>query len=337
MSTPTLDVDAGAPPGERVPDAVRHPLARYLARRLGRLVASVVVLVTAAYLMVRLLPGDPARLSLGAEATAEQVARRRTELGLDESILTQYARFWADLFQGDLGLSYSKRLPVSEVIAQRMPATLELSLLAIVVILVVGVPLGMFAAEAVRGGRNKAFDAVFSAVTGFVTVVPVFVVAAVLILVLSVNARLLPVAGQSGPDSYVLPVAALAFGAVCALARIVRAATLTVLDTDYVRTARAKRMSRTRLYLRHVLPNLLAPTLTTAGLVLGSLVAGSVFVETVFAWPGIGQVVVGSITQRDYPLVQGIVLVYGALILVVNLVVDLLIGLFDPRSRIATV
>ncbi len=336
MSTQTIvaDVDVASEPADR---GIRHPLARYLARRLGRLVVSVFVLVTAAYLMVRLLPGDPARLSLGADATADQVARRRVELGLDESIVTQYFRFWGDLLSGDLGMSYSKRLPVSEVISQRMPATLELALLAIVVILVVGVPLGMLAAEAVRGGRNKALDTLFSGVTGLFTVVPVFVVAAVLILGLSVNTHLLPVAGRSGPESYVLPVAALAVGAVCALARIVRAATLNVLDTDYVRTGRAKRMGRARLYLRHVLPNLLAPTLTMAGLVLGSLVAGSVFVETVFAWPGIGQVVVGSITQRDYPLVQGIVLVYGVLILVINLIVDLLIGFFDPRSRIASV
>ncbi|SEI92366.1 peptide/nickel transport system permease protein [Arthrobacter sp. yr096] len=314
----------------------RNPWIAYVARRLTRLVVSVVVLVTAAYLMVRLLPGDPARLSLGADASAEQVLRRRAELGLDDSWLNQYFHFWERLFHGDLGISYGNRLPVFDIIVQRMPATLELAVITIVVILVTGIPLGMLVAELTRGGRKKWLDTTFSAITGFFTVAPVFVVAAISIFLFAISSPIFPVAGRSGPSSYVLPVLSLALPSACAIARIVRAETFSVLEADFVRTARSKRISKGRLYLRHILANLVTPTLTMAGLILGGLIAGSVFVETVFAWPGMGSTVVGSIADRDYSLVQGIVLVYGGIILLINLIVDLLIAAFDPRSRITT-
>ncbi|MFF1828539.1 ABC transporter permease [Paenarthrobacter sp. NPDC058040] len=314
----------------------RNPWIAYAARRFVRLVISVVVLVTAAYLMVRFLPGDPARLSLGADASPEQVLRRRTELGLDDSWLSQYFHFWERLFHGNLGTSYGNRLPVFDIIAQRMPATLELAVLTIIVILVTGIPFGMLVAEMTRGGRNKWLDTTFSAITGFFTVAPVFVVAAISIFLFAISSPIFPVAGRSGPTSYVLPVLSLALPAVCAIARIVRAETLSVLEADFVRTARSKRISKARLYSRHVLANLITPTLTMAGLMFGGLIAGSVFVETVFAWPGMGSTVVGSIANRDYSLVQGIVLVYGGIILLINLIVDLLIAAFDPRSRITT-
>ena len=332
ISEGPLSVDVVAHPATKAAGA--NPWVSYLTRRLIRLVTSVVVLVTAAYLMVRLLPGDPARLSLGPQATAEQIAVRRAELGLDTSVVTQYFHFWENLFHGDLGMSFSTRLPVFDVITQRMPATLEIAVLSIIVILVVGIPLGMAMGEATRGGRNRWLDAVFSSVTGLLTVAPVFVIAAISIYMFAISSPVFPVAGRSGPSSYVLPVLALSLSSTCALARIVRAETFNVLEADYVRTARAKRMRKARLFFRQVLPNLVTPTLTFAGLLFGGLIAGSVFVETVFAWPGMGPVVVGSITNRDYPLVQGIVLVYGVLILLINLVVDLLIAMVDPRSRI---
>ncbi|WP_205786763.1 ABC transporter permease [Specibacter cremeus] len=306
----------------------------FAVRRGGRFLVAIVVLVTAAFLMLQLIPGDPARESVGATAPVEAVNLRRHELGLDQPLWVQYFRFWGGLLTGHPGTSITLRMPVADVIGSRFPATAELAVITLVVVLVLAIPLGLLAAALTRGGRRRGLELGFTSVTGFFSVVPEFLMGVGLVYLFAVSTQLLPVAGRGGPTSYVLPVAALSIGSTAALARIVRAEALGVLGNDYIRTARAKRMPAIRLYLRHALPNLMTSTLTIAGLFLGSLIAGTVLVESIFAWPGLGMTIVDSIRSKDYPLAQTLVVVYGAIVLGINLVVDVLLAILDPRSTI---
>ncbi len=311
-----------------------NPWARFAARRLGRLVVSLWVVVTAAFLMLHLIPGDPVRAALGPAATAELVAARRTALGLDQPIWQQYVDYLRGLFTGDFGVSMTSGLPVSQIIGDRLPATLELAVAAFVLAVVVSVPLGLLFAVLTRGGRRRPAELAFTTTSVLIAAIPEFLLAVALVWIFSVNLGWVPVAGREGLGSYVLPVVALALGPAAILARIVRVETLTVLRADFIRTARAKRLPSHAVYLRHALPNALTAAITLCGLLLGSLVAGTVLVENVFAWPGLGSTIVASILAKDYPVVQGIVLVYGVGVLLVNLVVDVALALLDPRSTI---
>jgi peptide/nickel transport system permease protein len=262
------------------------------------------------------------------------VAARRQQLGLDLPLWQQYGRYIRGLASGDLGQSMGSDLPVAQIIGERLPETVRLALLAFGVVMLVAIPLGLAMAVLTNGGRHRGAELGFTAGTGVFAAVPEFLLAVGLVVVFAVGLRVLPVAGRAGPASYILPVLALAIGPAAALARIVRVEALTVLGTDYLRTARAKRLPPRLLYLRHALPNLLTSTLTIGGLLLTGLIAGSILVETVFAWPGLGSTIVQSILAKDYPLVQGIVLTYGFAVLLVNLLVDILLGVLDPRSTI---
>ncbi|WGW11597.1 ABC transporter permease [Saxibacter everestensis] len=334
MTNPILAARPVPPKPAGSKPLTRNPWFAYAGRRLGHFVVSVIVLVTAAFLMVQLIPGDPAQASAGPNAPAELVEQRREELGLNLPLWLQYLQFWRGLFTGDLGESIALRIPVTDVMASRLPATLELAGLAVGVVLVVAIPSGLIAGALTRGGRRRGVELAYTSSTGVLAVIPEFLLGVVLVYLFSVSSQLLPVAGRSGPASYVLPVAALAIGSAAALSRIVRAETLTVLDNDYVRTARAKRMPAWRLYLKHVLPNLMTSTLTIAGLLLGGMIAGTVLVENIFAWPGLGMTIVQSIQGKDYPLVQVIVIFYGAVILLINLLIDIILILIDPRSAL---
>jgi peptide/nickel transport system permease protein len=303
-------------------------------RRLRRFIASLWVLVTAAFLMIHLVPGDPVRAALGLTAPPALVRAKRQALGLNDPLLTQYWHYLHGVFTGDFGTSMTSNLPVSQVIADRLPATVQMAVLAFVVVLVVSVPVGVGMAVLTRGGRRRGGELAFTSTSVFLAAIPEFLLAVALVYVFGVKLGWLPVAGRSGAGSYVLPVLSLAVAPAAVLARIVRVELLSVLGNDYVRTARAKRLPARLVYVRHALPNALTATLTLGGLLLTSMVAGTVLVENVFAWPGLGSTIVASILQRDYPLVQGIVLVYGVLVLLVNLVVDVLLALLDPRSTI---
>jgi ABC-type dipeptide/oligopeptide/nickel transport system permease component len=324
---------AGAGAGA-VRGALDSPWLRFAARRTGRLLVSLWVLVTASFLMIHLIPGDPVRAALGPTAPATLVAARRASLGLDDPLLVQYLHHLQGLFTGDLGRSLASQLPVSRVIGQRLPATVQLALLAFLATLALAVPLGVLMGVLTRGGRRRGGELAFSAGSVVVGSVPEFLLGVGLVYVFGVELGWFPVAGQHGPSSYVLPVLALALGPAAALARIMRVEMLTVLQADYVRTARAKRLPAPAIYLRHALPNALTSTITLGGLLLSALVAGTVLVENVFAWPGLGTTIVSSILRKDYPVVQGIVLVYGSVVLLVNLGVDVLLALLDPRSTI---
>jgi peptide/nickel transport system permease protein len=303
-------------------------------RRTGRLLVSLWVLVTASFMMIHLVPGDPVRAALGLTAPADLVAAKREALGLNDPLLTQYVHYIAHLVHGDLGESIVSQLPVSETISQRLPATASLALLAFVVAVAIAIPLGVAVATATRRGRRRRTELAFASTSVVLGAVPDFLVGVALVCIFAVNLGWFPVAGREGPSSYVLPVLALAIGPAAVLSRIVRVEMLAVLDTDYVRTARAKRLPATRIHLRHALPNAVTATLTLGGMLLATMVAGTVLVENVFAWPGLGSTIVGSIVARDYPLVQGTVLVYGVIVLVVNTMVDVALAVLDPRSTI---
>ncbi|WP_410667496.1 ABC transporter permease [Amycolatopsis sp. cmx-4-68] len=306
----------------------------FAARRLARFAGSLWALLTAAFLMIHLVPGDPVRAALGMTAPAELVAARRHALGLDDPLWVQYGHYLRGLVTGDLGTSMVSGQPVTQVIGDRLPSTLQLAVLAFAVVVVVAVPVGVTFAVLTRGGRRRGGELAFTSVSVFFAAVPEFLVGVGLVALLAVGLGWFPVAGADDASAYVLPVAALALGPSAVLARIIRVELLSVLGADFVRTARAKRLPARLVYVRHALPNALTATLTLGGLMLTAMVAGTVLVENVFAWPGLGSTIVQSIVTKDYPLVQGIVLVYGVGVLLVNLLVDVVLGVLDPRSAI---
>lgn len=307
---------------------------RFAVRRTGRLLVSVWVVITAAFGMIHLIPGDPVRAALGPTASPDLVNARREALGLNDPLWLQYLHYLGNLFTGNLGESMISGLPVSQTIGERLPATVELAVYAFCVAVIVSIPLGLVMGVLTRGGRHRAGEMAFTGTSVVLGVIPEFMLAVALVAVFAVQLHWLPVASKAGFSSYVLPVLSLSVGPAAVLSRIVRVETLAVLQADYIRTARAKRLPPWRIYLRHALPNALTATITLGGLLLGAMVAGTVLVENIFAWPGLGMTIVQSILAKDYPLVQGVVLVYGIGVLLVNLVVDVALALIDPRSTI---
>ncbi|MGW6916122.1 ABC transporter permease [Kitasatospora sp. NPDC054939] len=316
------------------PPLLRHPWTAFLGRRTARLLLSLAVVLTASFAMIRLVPGDPVRAALGVDADPALVAAHRHSLGLDAPFLAQYRTYLDGLLHGDLGTSLVTGTPVAELVRTRLPATLEIAGLAFLVTLAVALPCGLLAAVRTRDGRHPRTELAFTVVTAGVAGVPDFVLAAGLTALLAVGLHLLPVAGAAGAGSYVLPVLALALAPTAVLARIVRVEALRVLGEDYLRTARSKRLSPARRYLRHAAPNTATAALTVAGSLLPGVIAGTVLVEKVFAWPGIGSALAQSVATQDYPVIQAMVLVLGTTVLLCGLLVDVLLALLDPRSTI---
>ena len=311
-----------------------HPWVRFGVRRLGRLLVSLWVLVTASFLMIHLIPGDPVRAALGPTAPPALVAAKRAEMGLDDPILVQYWHYIQNLFTGDLGTSLISQLPVSQIVSQRLPATLELALLAFLVAITVAVPLGVVMGVLTRRGHGRRTELAFTTGSVVLGIIPDFLIGVMLVYVFGVSLGWLPVAGNDTPSAYVLPVIALAIGPAAILSRIIRVEMVTVLEADFVRTARAKRLPKRTVYLGHALPNALTASLTIGGLLLSGMVAGTVLIENLFAWPGLGSTIVSSILNKDYQVVQAIVLVYGVGVLLVNTAVDVALAVLDPRSMI---
>lgn len=311
-----------------------RPRSAYFARRLLRLAVSLVVLVTITFAMIHLVPGDPVRTSLGLTAPAKLVAQRRAQLGLDKPLWQQYGDYVDRAVHGDFGTSLASGEPLTETVRTRLPTTLRLAGLAFLAAVLVGVPLGVLGAALTRDGRRRYTELFFTGGTGAFASIPSFLLAVGLIYLLAIRWRVFPAAEDNGPSSYVLPIAALAIGPAAALARIVRVEGLKVLDEDYIRTARGKRLPARLIYLRHALPNMLTATLTISGLLLGGLIAGTVLIENVFAFNGLGTTLINSVTAKDYPAVQAVALVFGALILLINFVVDMLLAAINPQSTI---
>ncbi len=285
--------------------------------------------------MIHAIPGDPVRTALGGiTAQPELVAARRHDLGLDQPLARQYVDYLQNTVTGDFGTSIITGQPVSDIISDRLPNTLRLVGAAFVFTIVVAYPLGLGMAIFTQNGRHRRTEVGFAGVTGFMQSIPDFVLATALVALFGVTWQILPVAESSGASAYVLPVLSLTLGSIAVLSRIIRLEALRVLGEDYIRTARSKRLPARIVYVRHALPNMLTASLTISGLFLAGLVAGTVLVENVFAWPGIGSTVVRSVIARDYPIALTLSLLLAAITLAVNLIVDILLAIVDPRSVI---
>lgn len=318
----------------RAPGAawLRSDWVLFALRRLGGLVLSLGLLVVGVFLIVPLIPGDPAVAMLGSNATPEAITALRERLGLNQPLFMQFVDFVGGLLSGDLGTSFRYGVPVTDIIATKFPYTALLALGSIAVVIVVAIPLGMAVGVLTRGGRRGTLSTVFGAIAGFLASFPAYVAGTLLVIVFAIWLRVLPAGGVESAGFWVLPIAALALGPTFAVARVVRQETYTVLQQDFMRTARGRRLRAIRLYLVHALPNLMTSTLTLTGLILAGLVGGTIIIETVFSYPGLGLEVVQSIIYKDYPTIQGIILVIGLLAILINLLIDIVLGLIDPRT-----
>jgi peptide/nickel transport system permease protein len=281
------------------------------------------------FFLIHFIPGDPVEMMLGDSAHPADVARLRSELGLDRPLHVQLGQFLKGLVTGDLGRSLHSRRPVVSILAERFPATLELTLVSMLVAIAIALPLGILSAVK----ANTALDngSMFLSLLG--VSIPNFWLGPMLILLFSVRLNWLPVSGRFGPASYILPAITLGTALAAILTRMTRASLLEVLRAQYVTTAYAKGASHTRAVLKHALRNALIPVTTIMGLQFGALLGGSVITETVFSWPGIGREMIRAIQSRDYPVVQGCVLLIAFCYVVINLLTDLLYGVLDPRIQ----
>jgi peptide/nickel transport system permease protein len=307
---------------------------RYAARRLASVVLALLGVSVLTFALGVLAPGDPAEVvlsrSLGQPPTDEQLDEMRRELGLDRPLPVQFLDWLAGAVQGDFGSSWLRGVRVQDALAERVPRTVVLALTAAGLSVVIGIPVGVVAATR----RNSLLDHFSRVGALFGASLPSFFTAYVLIYVFAVTFSLVPVFGFGSVAHLVLPAATLALGPAAVLARLTRSAVLEVLGDDYVRTASAKGVRGTGVLFRHALRNALIPVVTVAGLSVGHLLGGSLIVEWVFAWPGMGDLAVSAIHDRDYPLVQGFVLFAATVYLLVNFAVDLSYAWLDPRVRL---
>ncbi|MBM3270770.1 MAG: ABC transporter permease [Candidatus Sericytochromatia bacterium] len=332
-------------------------MIKVVARRLALLAPILLGVVAIVFAAVRLIPGDPATVILGERATEAAKAALRHDLGLDRPIAVQFAGYLGGLVQGDLGRSLSTGNPVLYEVAARFPATLELALAALALAMLIGVPLGLYAA--VR--RNSWIDQLATGASLVGVSMPIFWLGLVLMLVFSAQMRVLPLSGRLDLASEVapltglylldtllrgdlpafrsaalhlaLPALTLATVPLAVVGRMTRAAMLEVLGQDYIRTARAKGAGEHRVNWKHALRNAAIPIVTVSGLQAGTLLSGAVITETIFSWPGIGGLAVGAVFSRDFPLLQGCVLVFALTFVLVNLLTDLAYQILDPRLR----
>jgi peptide/nickel transport system permease protein len=302
-------------------------MIRYILGRLAQAIVSIFFITTLVFLLVR-LTGDPSQILAPEFATSAVEDKIKVELGLDKPLYEQYAKYMGGLLTLNLGTSF-RGPPVSELLIEHLPATATLALAAIVVAIVVAVPLGVL--SALR--RGSKIDALARAVALFGQSVPSFWLAIMGILVFAVLLRWVPVAGRTGPSSYILPAIVLGLAPVAGIVRLLRSSMLEVQESDYVRMARAKGLPERVIVGRHELRNAIIPVLTFAGLLAGGLMNGSVVVENVFAWPGIGKMTLDAVESRDFPVVQGTVIMAAIFLILANLVVDILYVLVDPRIR----
>src|SRR3982075_327207 len=305
---------------------LRHFLQRFLMT-----LPALWLVLSLVFLMIHLVPGDPVEQMLGEGAAPGELAQLRHSLGLDRSLLSQYGHYLWQLAHGDLGNSLKFQAPVRRIIFERYPATLQLAFLALLVCAAIAVPAGVLAAHR----RGSGVDRSVGLFTLLGLAIPNFALGPLLILLFSIELELLPVSGRAGPAFYILPAVTLGAALAAILTRMVRGSMLEELSSDYVRTARAKGLSTTVVLLRHAFRNALIPIITILGLQFGTLLAGTIVTETIFSWPGIGRLTVQAISSRDYPLLQGCILVIAVSYVVVNLFTDLLYSLIDPRIRLA--
>jgi ABC-type dipeptide/oligopeptide/nickel transport system permease component len=298
-------------------------MIRYFLHRFLLTLPALWLVLTLVFLLIHIVPGDPVEQMLGEGAAPGQITEVRHSLGLDQPILVQYCHY--------LGQSIKFQTPVRRVIFERYPATLQLAFLALLVSAGIAIPAGVIAAHR----RGSATDRAIGIFTLFGLAVPNFALGPMLIALFSISLGWLPVSGRGSALNYILPAATLGAALAAILTRMVRGAMLEELSSDYVRTARAKGLSEYAVLVRHALRNALIPIITILGLQFGTLLAGTIVTETIFSWPGLGRLTVQAISSRDYPLLQGCILVIALSYVLVNLLTDLLYAFIDPRVRLS--
>jgi ABC-type dipeptide/oligopeptide/nickel transport system permease component len=304
-------------------------MIRYISFRLLLALPALWLIVTMVFMLAHIVPGDPVAQMLGEGARADDLQQLRHMLGLDLPIPVQYGRYLAGVVHGNLGESFRFQQPVLQVVISHYPATLELAFVALLVCAGIGIPAGLMAAQR----RGTSTDHAIGVLTLFGLSVPNFALGPVLILVFSVMLGWLPVSGRGGPLHLILPAVTLGAALAAILTRMVRTSVIEELSSDYVRTARAKGLSESAVLFRHALRNALIPIITILGLQFGTLLAGTIVTESIFSWPGIGRLAVQAISARDYPLLQGCILMIAVSYVLVNLLTDLVYAFVDPRVR----
>lgn len=310
-------------------------MTSYLLSRFSQSIVNIFFITVLVFLLAR-ATGDPAQSFVPDDLPQEAVIAMRERLGLDKPLLHQYWVFIKDLARGDLGTSLQGHRPVTQMILERIPATFSLAAVAMALAMAMGIPLGVLSAVY----RDTAIDRVAKVVAFLGQSTPPFWLAIMLILFFGVflyeqGLPSLPISGRGGPASYVMPAFAMGWAVVAGVVRLTRSSMLDVLDSDYMTMARAKGLNERTVIWKHALRNALIPVLTYSGLILASFMNGSVVIEQVFAWPGLGRLALVSVTGRDYPVVQGVVITVGIFLILINLAVDILYALVDPRIRYA--
>ncbi len=315
-------------------------MAAYIARRVAFIIPVALVVSFLTFMLIHLIPGDPARVLLGEEATPQNVAALDKQLGLNQPITTQYLQWLGHALHGNLGQSIILQQPVPTALAQRLPVTLALGVVGLLFSLVVSIPLGVLAASF----RNSPIDYVVNVLSIIGSTVPSFVLGLVFILVFAVLLKIFPPGGYvpfnqdpvQNLRDLIMPAIVLGSAAVSINMRQVRANMLEILHQDYIRTARAKGLTRRRVLFVHALRNALLPLLTIVGIQVGAILGGTFIVESIFLWPGIGSLAIQSILAKDYPVVQGVVLLSALAYMTANLLVDIGYGFLDPRISYAS-
>lgn len=304
-------------------------MTAYIIRRVLVSIPTIFLVVTLVFFAFHVIPGDPAQMYAGEQATRETLEQVRKELGLDKPVSIQYLEYLKRLSRGDLGKSYITRRPVIVEISTRFANTVKLSLAAISLAVATGLTMGIIAAVK----QERFWDYLFSilALAGIST--PVFWLALLLMYAFSLRLHILPTAGNQTWKHYIMPTFCLSVYSIAFITRMTRSSLLELFGEDFVRTARAKGLPERMVLLRHILRNALIPITTVVGLRFGYMLGGAVVTETVFAWPGMGRLLVTAVEQRDIPIVQGVLLVFGTAFVLINLIVDVLYSVIDPRIR----
>jgi peptide/nickel transport system permease protein len=305
---------------------------RFLTRRFVNLLIVLVCLILFDFLILRLIPGNPAQILAGVTGDQGQAKVIQHELGLDQSFPHQILTYVTNLAHGNLGHSFETNQPVTQIITQRIGSSLELAGAALLLVLLVSIPLGMLMGVFTREQRHRKTEVIFTAVTSVFGALPDYFMATILLFAFAFELKLLPISG-AGLQGLVLPTLAIAIPSIAVLSRVVRVETLNVLTQDYIRTARSKRLPRRLIYMRHALPNVSTAALTIGGILFAQLIGGAIIVENVFDRNGLGSTIVQAVLSRDYPVVQGVVLVLGVIIVLVNTIIDVILALIDPRTR----
>ncbi len=299
----------------------------FLARRLALLLPTLAGVLVVTFLLLYVAPGDPVQAMVGERADPETLARLRAELHLDEPLTSQFAHFAGGLLSGDLGTSYITRRPIARDLAERFPATLTLALSAVLFAASLGLAIGIWGAWRPHGWADRVLTIVSYLGVSF----PVYWIGLLLILLFAVWLRWLPPSGSGGLEYLILPALTLGMRSVAVISRMTRAAMQEVLQSDFIRVARAKGLNEAQVVLHHGFRNALLPVITVLGLDFGSYLTGSILTETIFAWPGVGRYVLAAIEKRDLPAIQGSILFLSVLFVVVNLITDLCYAKADPR------